>query len=147
MGRTRVAAALCLLLGALGCAPSPERGGFASADPGARLYAITDAARSHDRSALPWLVDSLWSEDPAVRFMAIETLRELTGTDCGYRLGDPPELRAAAIERWVALGRSEGWIAPASGPTEARVAGSPETASGHGSARSQGTSAHPSAHP
>lgn len=113
---------LLLLPAPAGCAPSPEHEGFNSADPGARLYAITAAARSRDVAAIPHLIDSLWSEDPAVRFMAIETLREITGQDCGYRLGDPPQDRAAAIERWVALARTEGWIAPARPATQESVA-------------------------
>lgn len=121
--RTAAALLVLTLLPCIaGCAPSPEGEGFNSADPGARLYAITAAARSHDLSAIPHLIDSLWSEDPAVRFMAIGTLREITGRTCGYRLGDPPEDRAAAIERWIALSRSEGWIPPIAPPTQESVA-------------------------
>jgi len=106
-----------LLVGVLlggGCAPSPSAGGFASDDPGAILYAIRRAARERDASSIPHLVDALSSDDPAVRLLAEDTLEELTGslrgTEVGYRHFDPPAEREAAIRRWVARLREEGWL-------------------------------------
>ncbi len=85
-----------------GCGPPATEARFDSANPAAKLYAIEKAARSGDTSALPQLVEQLDSDDPAVRLLAIEALRRLTGEDYGYAHDDPPPLRRAAIKRWVA---------------------------------------------
>ena len=97
-----------------GCAPSPSTLGFASDDPGAILPAIQKAAATRDASAVPHLLDALRSDDPAVRLMAQDALQEITGTikgtDVGYRHFGPPAERAAAIDRWTARLRREGWL-------------------------------------
>lgn len=85
-----------------GCGPPATEARFDSANPSAKLYAIEKAARSGDTSALPQLVEQLDSDDPAVRLMAIEALRRLTGEDHGYCHDDPALLRREAIKRWVA---------------------------------------------
>ncbi|MFO0875593.1 MAG: hypothetical protein U0575_16735 [Phycisphaerales bacterium] len=61
--------------------------------------------RNDDYTAVPHLVDALDNDDPAVRFMAQETLVRLTGQDCGYRFSDPPLVRAEAIQRWIVFVR------------------------------------------
>lgn len=104
-------ACAALLLAA--CAPSPERGGFASADPAAQIPAILNSVRNDDPSAIPHLVDALCSDDPAVRLMAQDALKQLTGTDRGYRFSDPPLDRDEAVQRWVEFVRSD----PAFGPS------------------------------
>lgn len=111
------------LLATAACAPSPARGGFQSADPAAKIPAILEAARNDDHTAVPHLVDALDNDDPAVRFMAQETLVRLTGQDCGYRFSDPPLVRAEAIQRWIVFvrdgevdGSAHGAGAPAERP-------------------------------
>ena len=86
---------------AAGCAPPASKGGFDSPSPGANLYAILEAARTNDRTAIPHLVEQLYSDDPAVRFAAIETLEQMTGETYGYRYYDDPMTRREAISRWV----------------------------------------------
>ena len=83
------------------CGPAAIEGGFDSANPAAKLYAIEYAAREGDRSAIPQIVEQLDSDDPAVRSLAISALRQLTGETFGYRDYDPPELRRQAIDRWT----------------------------------------------
>lgn len=84
------------------CAPPVSRGGFDAPDPASKIFAIERAMRGGDSSAVPALVEQLDSDDPLVRMMAIEALRELTDTTCGYRFDDPPLARREAIRRWVA---------------------------------------------
>jgi hypothetical protein len=83
------------------CAPSATEGGFESANPAARLYAIERAAEQDDQSAVPHLVEQLDADDPAVRFLAITALERLTDETFGYQYYDPPWQRQAAIDRWV----------------------------------------------
>ena len=63
---------------------------------------IEKAARTNDVSVVRQIVEQLDSDDPAVRLLAIETLRRLTGEEHGYCHDDPPVSRRAAIKRWVA---------------------------------------------
>lgn len=84
-----------------GCVGSMARQrGFDSPDPAERLNAIVLAGHLQQRSAIPDLIDSLGSDDPAVRMMAITALARITGTRLGYnpygRLVD----RQAAAESW-----------------------------------------------
>jgi len=130
---------LCVLLGVVaivmaalpsGCAPPPPAD-FRSADPASRLKAIEAAARTRDRSAIPDLVESLDSVDPAIRLFAIETLRSLTGTDLGYRAGDSPERRAEAIGGWIEWVDRRGHLSeesPRDHLTEVRESGEREVA-------------------
>jgi HEAT repeat protein len=60
------------------------------------------AAHDRDQSAIPHLIESLDSDDSAVRLMAIGTLEELTGQTLGYRHEDPLWRRQQAVDRWVA---------------------------------------------
>jgi hypothetical protein len=85
-----------------GCGPAATDGGFDSANPAARMYAIEEAARSGDHSAIDSLIEQLDSDDPAVRFLAITTLQRLTGKTFGYRHYDDAAARREAIARWVA---------------------------------------------
>lgn len=84
---------------ACGCTPrEPRRIG--AMDPMANIPAIQEAAREHDRAAIPQLVRQLESDDPAVRFYAIEALRKLTGETLGYRFYDDADERRPAVQRW-----------------------------------------------
>jgi hypothetical protein len=80
--------------------PPASEQGFDSPDPAARLYAIERAARENDLTKFPELVDSLEHEDPAVRLLAIATLRRMTNQDLGYDASGTPGERAAAVARW-----------------------------------------------
>lgn len=98
----RLAAIAAVGLGGIGpgCAGPPE--GFDSPEPAARIRAITRAAREEDRSAIPDVVESLDSDDPAVRLIAIRALEKLTGTTRGYDHADAEWRRREAVDRWVA---------------------------------------------
>lgn len=87
---------------AAGCAgPRTSEGGFDSPETGARLYAISSAGQQRDAGALPHLIESLESDDPAIRMMAIVALEQITGTRMGYdpyaRYGE----RQAAADAWL----------------------------------------------
>jgi hypothetical protein len=84
------------------CGPSATEADFDSANPAARLYAIEDAARRGDRTAIRDIIQQLDCDDPAVRLLAISTLQRLTGETYGYRHYDDPAQRREAIARWVA---------------------------------------------
>lgn len=85
-----------------GCStPNPDSG-FDSAAPGARLYAINEAARKKDAGKIPELIRSLDSDDAVVRWTAIHALKEMTGEDYGFDFAAPWGERQRAIERWRA---------------------------------------------
>ena len=63
-----------LLLVSACTAPPASQGGFESPNSASQLYAITEAARTHDASAASDIVQLLDSDDPAVRMLAIEAL-------------------------------------------------------------------------
>lgn len=66
----------------------------------ARIPGIKRAGETHDRSALPQLVDSLDDEDPAVRLFAIGALEKFTGNRFGYEYYLDEDQRKPAIARW-----------------------------------------------
>ena len=95
------------LIAVLGsCGPRATEGGFDSANPAADMYAMEQAVQAADRRALPDIIEHLGSDDPAVRLVAIESLRRLTHRTFGYDPDAPPPLRDAARERWLAAWRS-----------------------------------------
>jgi hypothetical protein len=98
----------CLIAG---CARPP--GGFDSPEPAARLYAVTEAARTDDRAAIPSLVALLDSDDPAVRMLSIRTLERLTGQTLGYDHAAPEWERRDAVGRWIDWYRSQPGLEPA----------------------------------
>lgn len=53
------------------------------------------------QSDLRWLVVMLQSDDPAVRFVAIEALDSLVGERHGYAAANPLPERAVAVQRWT----------------------------------------------
>ena len=65
-----------------------------------RVAAIKKVAENNMTEAIPRLVSLLLNDDGAVRFYAIEALRQLTGKDHGYRYSADEASRAAAVERW-----------------------------------------------
>ena len=93
-------------LGGCGGAPAASEGGFDSIDPASRLYAIRRAGAQRDVAAVPDLIESLESDDPAVRMMAIVALERITGARMGY---DPYARRPArqeAVDAWAEAWRS-----------------------------------------
>lgn len=64
------------------------------------MEAITAAADSRNRQAIPGLISSLDSDDPAVRLAAIRALERVTGQTLGYDHAAPPWRRAAMVDEW-----------------------------------------------
>jgi hypothetical protein len=101
-GTMRIALGLALagLLGATsGCRQVPQ--GFESPEPGERIHAVTDAARTRDESSIPHLITLLRSDDPLVRMTSIRTLELLTGQTLSYDHAGSEASREVAIQRWV----------------------------------------------
>ncbi len=69
-------------------------------DPSGKIPAIKLAAERHDRSAVPQLIRDLDSDDPAIRFYAVQGLRRITGETFEYRAYDDADQRQPAIRRW-----------------------------------------------
>lgn len=70
-------------------------------DPSVKIPGITQAVQKKDLSAAKQMVADLDSDDPAVRFYAIEGLRRLTGDTFGYVYYDDDALtRKPSVERW-----------------------------------------------
>ena len=59
-----------------------------------------EAGNTHDRKALPLLVERLGDSDSDVRFFAILALEKITSQRLGYESYDSEPLREAAIARW-----------------------------------------------
>jgi hypothetical protein len=66
----------------------------------ARIAGIKHAGETHDRSALPGLIDSLNDDDPAVRMFAIVTLEKFSRDRFGYEYYLDEEQRKPSIARW-----------------------------------------------
>src|ERR1051325_8773704 len=93
-----------VLLGAgvsvVGCAAPRDPPVVGHPSPEINIAAMRRAARDRDLSAAKSLVHELESDDPAVRFYAINALQRLTGLRMGYEFFAPQEERAAAVGRW-----------------------------------------------
>jgi hypothetical protein len=74
-------------------------------DPGIKIPAIKKAVREKDKSAVPKIVEQLDSDDPAVRFYAIQALEDLTGETFEYQYYHDEGQRKPAIEKW------KNWVA------------------------------------
>jgi HEAT repeat protein len=94
------------LLLPVACAPPASQGDFDSPNPAARLYAIQRAGEQRDASSIPRLVESLNSDDPAVRMFAVQSLERITGERLGYNPYASLADRDAAVERWVAAAKT-----------------------------------------
>jgi hypothetical protein len=85
------------LIGVAGCSRTtmpPSR------DIQAKIPAIKSAAEKRDLSAAPKMVKDLESDDPAIRFYAIEGLERLTGETFGYVYYDDAPKRREAVMKW-----------------------------------------------
>jgi HEAT repeats len=102
---SRVAVAILIFAGlalaslAACSAPRPPLS-VKSEDTDVKILAIKKAVRARDKSVVPQLVEDLSSDDPAVRFYAIEALQELTGQTFEYRYYEDDNARKPAIEKW-----------------------------------------------
>ena len=103
------AAVLAALYGAGGCGPAPQKV-VTNPDPSGKIPAMKQAVQAHDLRAAPQLVKDLESDDGAVRFYAIESLRRLTGETFGYVYYQSDDQRDPALKRW------KDWLARQSRP-------------------------------
>jgi hypothetical protein len=69
-------------------------------DPSVKIPAIKKAVRTRDRAAARQLVADLDSDDPAVRFYAINGLERMTGERFGYDYYADESQRQPAVGRW-----------------------------------------------
>ena len=89
-----------LVLGAWACqAPHPPPN-VADPDPQVKIAGMKQAVATRDRSVLPKLVESLESDDPAVRFFAIRSLEQFAGDRLGYEYYADDDERKPAVARW-----------------------------------------------
>jgi hypothetical protein len=91
---------LMIVASIAGCGPQRGARFVTSNDPAVKIPAIKEAAQEKDTDAIPNLIKALSSDDPAVRFYAIEGLQRLTGQTQGYNYYGTDDERAAAIARW-----------------------------------------------
>ena len=93
------AAVFLPLCGMAGCGPGPQKA-ITNPDPSGKIPAMKEAVRVHDLRAAPQLVKDLESDDGAVRFYAIESLRRLTDETFGYVYYQDEEQREPAVKKW-----------------------------------------------
>jgi len=96
-------AALGPLVFAGGCVPPRPKLVVTDPDPTVKIPAIKKAVQEHDLGAARQMVKDLESDDPAVRFYAVEGLRKLSGESFGYEwyVQDDDD-RAKALKQWQA---------------------------------------------
>lgn len=73
-----------------------------SDDPDLKIQAMKQDVTHCNRADIPKLVSSLQSDDPAIRFYAVQALRRITNDDFGYRFYEDDDQRAPATARWQA---------------------------------------------
>ncbi|MGH7215506.1 MAG: HEAT repeat domain-containing protein [Tepidisphaeraceae bacterium] len=101
VGRPVVLLTTMLAAGAsAGCSGAPGPRTVINPDPSVKIPAIKQAVREKDRDAVRQLVKDLESDDPAVRFYAIEGLQRLTRQDFGYVFYQGEDARKPALKRW-----------------------------------------------
>ena len=86
----------------IGCGGGPPLREVVNPDPSGKIPAIKDAVQQKDMSAVRQLVRDLDSDDPAVRFYAIQGLERLTGQTFGYQYFDDEIARRGAVAKWNA---------------------------------------------
>ncbi len=105
---------LLLLIAAAGCQPSPP-GTSEMLDSSAgveRMRAVTRLSNEHRWTNIPVFIHHLEDPDVSVRWAAVQALTTQVGTDLGFRASDPPEPRAAAVQRWQQWWQTEGSQGP-----------------------------------
>ena len=91
---------MMIALASVGCSEPTGPRVVANRDLDVKIPAIKEAARTRDPAEINAMIDQLDSDDPAVRFYAIEGLRRATNQTLGYRYYDDEEQRNAAVKRW-----------------------------------------------
>lgn len=91
---------LILIVASAGCSAPAGPRVVGNPDLSVKIPAIKQAAQTRDPEGIMAMIDELSSDDPAVRFYAIEGLRRATGQSLGYRFYDDQEQRRAAVQRW-----------------------------------------------
>ena len=91
---------LILALSSLACRGTRPKPDVAAREIDARIPGMKRAGETHDRAALPGLVDSLNDDDPAVRLFAIAALEKFSGDRFGYEYYLDEEQRKPSIARW-----------------------------------------------
>jgi hypothetical protein len=71
-----------------------------SDDPDLQILAMKRDVACDNRDDIPAMVNDLQSDDPAIRFYAIEGLHRLTHDDFGYHYYDTDDERAPGLARW-----------------------------------------------
>lgn len=105
-----------------------EKPDINSPDASLKIPAIKSAVDRKDMSVIGALVHDLDSDDPAVRFYAIQGLQRLTGETFGYEyFADADERRPALVQwqRWY--DRSEAAVAAGGDPEPMRARTDPTT--------------------
>ena len=97
--------------GLIGCDAPRISPVLTDSDPSVKIPAMEIAVERHDVWAVPILIKSLESDDPAVRFYANDALRKLTGHDFGFLYYADEETRLPAVGKWQA------WYASTGAPT------------------------------
>jgi hypothetical protein len=118
----RIAVAACAgIIAALaltGCF-GREKPDIKSPDAALKIPAIKARVAQHDPNVIPQLISDLCSDDPAVRFYAIEGLERLTNQTFGYRYFDDEIRRKPALNRWRAwLANQSGDRVPTTAPSQ-----------------------------
>ncbi len=91
-----------------GCGPKRGSQFVRESDPAVKIPAIKLATKEQQTKALPQLVKDLASEDPAVRFYAIEALERLTSQTFDFVYYAPEEQRRESILKWRAWLENQG---------------------------------------
>jgi len=93
-----------------------------SADPALKIPAIKSAVDRKDMSVVGALIKDLESDDPAVRFYAIQGLQRLTGETFGYEYYAEADHRMPALQQWQQrFSRSEESVARGGEPEPMRA--------------------------
>ena len=92
--------AICCVVCCVGCRPPRGPVSIQSEDPDLAIHAIRQDVSENNTKDIATMVADLQSDDPAIRFYAIEALRRLTHDDFGYRYYESDEQRAPATALW-----------------------------------------------
>ncbi len=88
------------LLTAPGCTAPKEPAAVGHPDPSVKIRGMKKAARERDLATARQLVRDLDSDDPAVRFYAINALRDMTGETFEYRYYFDERQRKPSLKTW-----------------------------------------------
>jgi hypothetical protein len=98
----RASILFAVVLAGAGCQDPRGPVSITSDDPDLKIQAMKQDAVHPRQADTPKLVESLQSDDPAIRFYAVQALRRITHDDFGYRFYDDDDQRAPATAKWQA---------------------------------------------